>query len=200
MTTKGKAAMNRNSAALSALLLASASLLAPRDANALLAVYSSDGATAGSSVRECPSQGVDLATGKVVVGLLGLSDARRAACGWYRVADAAPGAGWRATNVVFSADGTCRRLWAERKAPARPARYSKLAIVRALKAMDAGDGATKWDALKAKMDALGILDEWSVCTWIAGDDPAFVAAKPQLAAFLGMTEAALDEMLGECLY
>ena len=177
-----------------------AAFAAPLASHALQAVYSADGATAGSSVRECPSQGVDLATGKVVVGLLGLTDARRAACGWYRVADEPPGAGYRATGIVFSADGTCRRTWEERKAPVRPARYSKLAIVRALKAMDAGDGTTRWDALKAKMEELGILDEWSVCTWIAGDDPAFVAAKPQLAAFLGMTEAALDEMLGKCLY
>lgn len=185
--------------------LALSAALAANAANAFQAVFSADGATAGSSARECPSQGVDLATGKVVVGLHALSDARRAACGWYRLVPsprpaATNGVHYVATGFSFSADGTCSPVWTARPVPARPARYSKLLIVRALKAMPDAGGGTKWDALKAKMDEMGILDEWSVCTWIAGDDPALVAAKPALAAFLGMTEAALDALLGKCLY
>lgn len=187
-----------------AALTLAASLAAP-SASAFKAVFSADGSTAGSSARECPSQGVDLQTGKVVVGLHALSDARRAACGWYRLVPTPPpaatnGVRYAATGFAFSADGTCAPVWTARPIPAKPARYSKLLIVRALKAMPCDGGGTKWDALKAKMGEMGILDEWSVCTWIAGDDPALVAAKPALAAFLGMDEAALDALLAECLY
>ena len=174
-------------------------------AHALQVVFSADGKTAGSSPRECPSQGVELATGKVVVGLHALSDARRAACGWYRlVATSRPTTPKSvvsvATKPTLSPTSVFSPILEPRPARVRLVRYSKLLIVRALKAMPNADGTTKWDTLEAKMGELGILDEWNASAWISGDDPVFVSAKPKVAAFLGIAESELDALLSKCPY
>ena len=44
------------------------------------------------------------------------------------------------------------------------------------------------------------LDKWNACTYITGDNPIFVAAKPQIAALMGMTVKELDDLLATCKY
>lgn len=169
-------------------------------------VFSKDGKTVGSSARECPTQGVDIGSGKVVVGLHAVTDLRRAACGWYRlipteVPTATNGVRYVVGGYEFLEDGTCKAVYRGVTVKPKSVRYSKLAIIRKLKAIPSEDGSgTKWDELKAKLTEMGLLDEFISCSWIAGDDETFVAAKPKLAAFLGMEESDLESMLSECLY
>lgn len=160
-------------------------------------MFSRDGAKPGSGLRELPSQGVELTTGRVVVGLHALDDMRRMACGWYRYeANQKPDTNhyWRVTNYVFSATGTVRAVWAEYKPKVRPLRYSKLDILEKLAEMG------KWAQVKAAMEASGYLDRWNACTYIAADNERFLAIKPAIAQILGVTEKQLDDMLQECIY
>lgn len=160
-------------------------------------MFSRDGVKPGSGLRELPSQGVDLQTGRVIVGLHALDDMARKACGWYRYeANAAPDTNhyWRVTNYVFSATGTVSAVWAEYTPKARPLRYSKLDILEKLAEMG------KWAQVKAAMEASGYLDRWNACTYIAADNERFLAIKPAIAQILGVTEKQLDEMLKECIY
>ena len=160
-------------------------------------MFSRDGVTRGSGLRELPAQGVELATGRVIVGLHALDDMGRVACGWYRYeANAKPDTNhyWRVTNYVFSATGTVSAVWAQYTPPARPLRYSKLEILEKLAEMG------KWAQVKAAMEASGYLDRWNACTYIAADNERFLAMKPAIAEILGVTEKQLDEMLKECLY
>ena len=160
-------------------------------------MFSRDGVTKGSGLRELPSQGVDLKTGRVVVGLHALDDIGRMSCGWYRFeANARPDTNtyWRVTNYVFSATGTVRAVWAPYTPPARALRYSKLAILERLAEMG------KWADVKAAMESSGYLDRWNACTYIAADNASFLAIKPAIAQVLGVSEKQLDEMLAECIY
>lgn len=160
-------------------------------------MFSRDGAKPGSGLRELPSQGVELATGRVVVGLHALDDMRRMACGWYRYeANAKPDTNhyWRVADYVFSATGTVRAVWAEYKPKAKQLRYSKLDILEKLADMG------KWSDVKAAMEASGYMDRWNACTYIAADNERFLAIKPAIARILGVTEKQLDDMLQECIY
>lgn len=160
-------------------------------------MFSRDGVKPGSSLRELPSQGVDLQTGRVIVGLHALDDMERMACGWYRYeANPKPDTNhyWRVTNYVFSATGTVSAVWSEYTPKARPLRYSKLDILEKLAEMG------KWAQVKAAMEASGYMDRWNACTYIAADNERFLAIKPAIAQILGVTEKQLDEMLKECIY
>lgn len=160
-------------------------------------MFSRDGVKPGSGLRELPSQGVELKTGRVVVGLHALDDIQRMACGWYRYeANPKPDTNhyWRVTNYVFAATGTVRAVWAEYTPKARALRYSKLDILEKLAEMG------KWTQVKAAMEASGYLDRWNACTYIAADNERFLAIKPAIAEILGVTEKQLDDMLKECIY
>ena len=56
------------------------------------------------------------------------------------------------------------------------------------------------DSVKAKIEEMGLLDKWNACSYIQGNNPTFVAAKPMIADFLGMTEKQLDDWLSKCVY
>ena len=160
-------------------------------------MFSRDGITKGSGLRELPSQGVELATGRVVVGLHALDDLSRMACGWYRYeANPQPDTNhyWRVTNYVFSATGTVAAVWTQYTPKVRPLCYSKLDILEKLAEMG------KWADVKAAMESSGYLDRWNACTYIAADNERFLAIKPAMAEILGVTEKQLDDMLEECVY
>lgn len=167
-------------------------------------MFSADGVTSGSSLRDLPSQGVNLKTRQVVIGLHALPNSERVKCGWYQLDyQQKPDTNhyWKATNYVFQADGTVRNNWTEYTPKARPERYSKLSIIERLEQMNGSEeGRNKWTEVKAKIEDLGLMDKWNACTYIQGDDPNFVAAKPMIAAFLGMTEKQLDDWLSNCRY
>ena len=167
-------------------------------------MFSADGVTKGSSLRELPSQGVNLVTHQVVIGLHALPNSERVKCGWYQLDyQQKPDTNhyWKATNYVFRADGTVRNTWTEYRPPARPMKYSKLSIIERLEQMNGSEeGRNKWTEVKAKLEEMGLLDKWNACTYIQGNDPNFVAAKPMISAFLGMTEKQLDDWLSKCVY
>ena len=167
-------------------------------------MFSADGVTKGSSLRDLPSQGVNLVTHQVVIGLHALPNSERVKCGWYQLDyQQKPDTNhyWKATNYVFRADGTVRNTWTEYRPPARPIKYSKLSIIERLEQMNGSEeGRNKWTEVKAKIEELGLMDKWNACTYIQGNDPNFVAAKPMIASFLGMTEKQLDDWLSKCVY
>lgn len=167
-------------------------------------MFSADGVTKGSSLRELPSQGVNLVTHQVVIGLHALPNSERVKCGWYQLDyQYKPDTNhyWKATNYVFRADGTVRNTWTEYRPLARPMKYSKLSIIERLEQMNGSEeGRNKWTEVKAKIEEAGLMDKWNACTYIQGNDPNFVAAKPMIAAFLGMTEKQLDDWLSSCVY
>ena len=151
-------------------------------------LFSADGQTQGCSPRELPSQGVSLTTHKVVVGLHALDDLARKDCGWYRIIETPkPDTNhyWRCTNYTFNANGTASKVWSEFTPPVRPAGTT---------------AANKWIEVKAAIEAQGYLDKWNACTYITGDNPVFVAAKPQIAALMGVTVKELDDLLATCKY
>lgn len=167
-------------------------------------MFSVDGVTKGSGLRELPSQGVNLVTHQVVIGLHALPNSERVKCGWYQLdyqQKSDTNHYWKATNYVFRADGTVRNTWTEYRPRVRPMKYSKLSIIERLEQMNGSEeGRNKWTEVKAKIEELGLMDKWNACTYIQGNDPTFVAAKPMIAAFLGMTEKQLDDWLSKCVY
>lgn len=167
-------------------------------------MFSADGVTKGSGLRECPSQAVDLKTGEVVVGLHALTDAQRASCGWYRfVPVPKPDTNhyWRVKSYVFAPVGTVSQVWEQYTPPAKKLKYSKLSIIEKLEAMNGQNGfANKWEEVKAAITASGFIDKWNACTFIAADDPNFLAIKPALASILQMTDKQLDDVLSSCQY
>lgn len=167
-------------------------------------MFSADGVTKGSGIHELPSQGVNLVTHQVVIGLHALPNSERVKCGWYQLDyQQKPDTNhyWKATNYVFRADGTVRNTWTEYRPLARPMKYSKLSIIERLEQMNGSEeGRNKWTEVKAKLEEMGLLDKWNACTYIQGNDPNFVAAKPMIADFLGMTEKQLDDWLSKCVY
>lgn len=166
-------------------------------------LFSADGVTQGCTPRELPSQGVSLTTHKVVVGLHALDDLARKDCGWYRLIETQkPDTNhyWRCTNYIFNANGTASKVWSEYTPPARPVQYSKYAIIEKLEQMPGTTAANKWIEVKAAIESQGYLDKWNACTYITGDNPVFVAAKPQIAALMGMTVKELDDLLATCKY
>lgn len=166
-------------------------------------MFSSDGTTPGSSLRELPSQGVNLETHQVVIGLHALPNSERVKCGWYQLDfQQKPDTNhyWKATNYVFQADGTVRNHWTEYAPPVRPEHYSKLSIIERLEQMNDDSHGNKWLAMKAKIEEMGLLDKWNACTYIQADDANFVSAKPMIASFLGMTSKELDDWLAKCIY
>lgn len=167
-------------------------------------MFSSDGVTPGSSLRDLPSQAVNLETHAVVIGLHALPNSERVKCGWYQLDyQAKPDTNhyWRATNYVFNAEGTVRNVWTQFTPKPKAERYSKLSIIERLEQMNgSAEGRNKWTEVKAKIEEMGLMDKWNACTYIQGDDPNFVAAKPMISAFLGMTDKELDDWLSKCRY
>lgn len=170
-------------------------------------IFSRDAATAGSSPSALPTQGVNLASGRVVVGLHALSDAERADCGWYRIADttrpvAQSNEVWRVSGYTFNAptNGLCTATWtcSWRQLPAK--RYSKLDIITTLKSVNCGDGANAWARVKAAIESADLMDEWNAATYLAEDNPLFVAVKAQAAAITGLSEAQIAALLDKCIY
>jgi len=160
-------------------------------------MFSPDGVKAGSGLRELPSQGVELSTGKVVIGLHALGDERRMACGWYRyVANPKPDTNhyYRVSGYSFTPTGTVEAVWAEYTPKARVAKYSKLKILEKLTEMG------RWADVKAVLEANGYIDYWNACTYIEAGNERFVALKSALADVLVVTEKELDDLLATCLY
>lgn len=170
-------------------------------------IYSNDGSTVGSSPSALPTQGVSLSTGKVIVGLHALSDAERAACGWYRIADttrpvAQSNEVWRVSGYSFNVptNGLCTAEWECSWRQLPPKRYSKLDIITTLKSVNCGDGANAWARVKAAIESADLMDEWNAATYLAEDNPLFVAVKAQAAAITGLSEAQIAALLDKCIW
>jgi len=170
-------------------------------AAAELFVYSSDRVTEGSGERECPAQGVNLATGAIVIGLNGKTDAERAACGWYRVV---PYSGVVATNEMFSCtghvfrvEGTAERIGRVSEKPRRYTRYSKLKAYTGLCLRG------KWDAANAFMQNTTISNvnfkvAWDNAQYLSDDSSLFNVGVEAARQAIAMTPEEMAAFLKEC--
>lgn len=168
-------------------------------------IFSSDAHTVGSSPRELPTQGVSLTTGKVVVGLHALDDSGRADCGWYRIVTTPHPAAQ--SNEYYTVTGynftnyTAETVWTCRWRKVTPTKYSKLAVITALKTLPGANGdANAWISVKKAIQAADLMDEWNACTYLATDNALFAALKAQAVTITGMTEAQVEAVLKECVY
>jgi hypothetical protein len=169
-------------------------------------LYSGDGgATIGSSPRELPTQGVSLSTGKVIVGLYSLDDAGRADCGWYRIVTTEHPAAQSNEYYVVSGytftNYTAQTVWTCKWKKVAPVKYSKLAIITALKTLNGANGdANAWVSVRKAIEAADLMDEWNACTYLATDNALFIALKAQAVAITGMSEEQVEAVLKECIY
>jgi len=164
-------------------------------------VYSADAKTEGSGERECPAQGVNLATGAIVIGLNGLTDTERAACGWYRVT---PYSGTIGTNEIFTctghvfrAEGTAERIGRIREKPKTYTRYSKLKAYTGLCLRG------KWNAAEDFMKSTTISNvnfkvAWDNAQYLADDSVLFTVGVEAAREAIGMTKEEMSAFLKEC--
>ena len=133
------------------LLLVAGSALA-----ADLYLFSSDGATAGSKPRELPSAAIRLDTREPVFGMHALSDAERAACGWYRILPPERPA-WATnhtavvTNYLIRAEGTAESLAKWREIPRRTVKLDRDKVAAAVRAAGYGAMLDNWTAMPIEL-------------------------------------------------
>lgn len=156
-------------------------------------VFSKDGLHAGSSPRALPVQAVDLATGKVIVGLHSRDDATIAGCGWYKLMPGTPPQTYsneyaKVVGYTFAAT-TCTPAYEIHWHPVVPRTFSKLELITVLKQMN------KWDAAKAFIQASGYEDEWIAAQDLAEDNVFFTAAIDAAIAQGIVTRAEVDQIL-----
>lgn len=168
-------------------------------------VFSSDAAKAQSGERQLPMQGVNLKTGKVVLGLPRLSDPEKAECGWYRVIPFEFPVGvtnkvFKKTGYTFSQDdGTATQVGETYDKPVviTVQKYSKLKIYEAAAKLN------KWAALEAWMqettiENVNLYQAWQMASYITDHNDLFTQAKTAAATAMGMTVAEVDELLKNC--
>lgn len=156
-------------------------------------VFSKDGLHAGSSPRSLPVQAVDLATGKVIVGLHSRDDVTIAGCGWYKLVPGTPPQTYsneyaKVAGYTFSTT-TCTPAYKIHWLPVVPRTFSKLELITVLKQMG------KWDATKALIQASGYEDEWLAAQDLAEDNAFFTAAVDAAIARGIVTRAEVDQIL-----
>ena len=165
---------------------------------AILAAYifSADALAPGSSPRELPSQGRDLESGAVVVGLHSVPPALRAACGWFEVV-ANPPATYSneyaaATGYVFDrALGTATRQYEIRWREPQPVTYSKMRIVAALRDIGA------WPQVKQWIIDQDLYDLYLAAQDVRSDNEYFAQGRAALQQALGLTDAQVEAILEE---
>lgn len=156
-------------------------------------VFSKDGFHAGSSPRALPVQAVDLATGKVIVGLHSRDDATIARCGWYKLVPGTPPQTYsneyaKVAGYTFSTT-TCTPAYEIHWHPVVPRTFSKLDLITVLKQMG------KWDAAKAFIQASGYEDEWIAAQDLVEDNAFFTAAVDAVIAQGIVTRAEVNQIL-----
>lgn len=156
-------------------------------------VFSKDGLHAGSSPRALPVQAVDLATGKVIVGLHSRDDVTIAGCGWYKLVPGTPPQTYsneysKVVGYTFSTT-TCTPAYEIHWMPVVPRTFSKLDLITVLKQMG------KWDATKALIQESGYEDEWLAAQDLAEDNAFFTAAVDAAIARGIVTRAEVNQIL-----
>lgn len=163
---------------------------------AALFLFSPDGSTVGSKPRELPSQARNLETGNVVVGLHQLPAEARAACGWYELAELPPpgiavsNEYWKVSGYTINRDsGFAYKSYEKTWRKVKPATYSKMRVVVALKQLGV------WPQVKQWIIDEDLYDEYLAAQDFAEDDPAFAQGRAALQAALGLTDAQVQEIL-----
>lgn len=156
-------------------------------------VFSKDGLRAGSSPRALPVQAVDLATGKVIVGLHSRDDVTIAGCGWYKLVPGTPPQTYsneyaKVIGYTFSTT-TCTPAYEIYWHPVVPRTFSKLDLITVLKQLG------KWDAAKAFIQSSGYEDEWLAAQDLAEDNVFFTAAVDAVIAQGIVTRAEVNQIL-----
>lgn len=163
---------------------------------AALFIFSPDASTVGSRPRALPSQGRNLETGAVVVGLHSLPAEARVACGWYELAELPPpdiavsNEYWKVTGYTFNREsGLAYESYEKAWRKVKPATYSKMRVVIALKELGV------WPQVKQWIIDQDLYDEYLAAQDFAEDDPAFIQGRAALQAVLGLTDAQVQEIL-----
>ena len=173
-------------------------LLALCAASALAAetfVFSRDGATVDSpKPRDLPAAALNLETGAAVFGLHALSDAERAACGWYRVLppvrpDWATNHVAIVTNYTLRASGVAESEARWREIPRRTVRLDRDKVAAAVRAAGYGAMLDNWTAMPIE------LAQWyfSEMEYVPGG-----AIARSIMAQFGWTEAQLEAFVEAC--
>jgi hypothetical protein len=167
---------------------------------AALFIFSGDGATVGSSPRELPTQGVSLATGRVVVGLHALGDAQRAECGWYRVLPgekpvAQSNEVWRVSGYTFSTNGTATAQYACSWRRVAPKTYSKLRLKLAIAELGKLAELEAWLGSFEVKPGYTALAAWNDAQDISDAFEGFAQFREAAKVALGVTEEQCQAVL-----
>ena len=164
---------------------------------AALFIFSSNASTPGSAERALPSQGRNLTTGEVVVGLHASTPLVRASCGWFEVVDGAKPPVSDNEELYVSgydfnaATGYVTKEYSKRSRPLPVHQYSKLRCVAALKNLGL------WDATKAWIIENGLYDEYLAAQDFSSDNEYFLAGKAALQQALGLSDEEIAVILQE---
>ena len=157
-------------------------------------IFSTDGATAGSSPRELPTQGVSLSTGRVVVGLGAVSVAQRVDCGWYQYSagqkpEAHSNEVWRIDGYTFDVtNGTATAHYKCSWIKPKPKTYSKIRLKIAIAKIGKLDALESWLKSFEVETGYSAYDAWIDAQEIADDFEGFAQFREAAKVALGVTE------------
>ncbi len=149
--------------------------------------------------RACPTQAVRLTDRKLIIGLPVLSDAERAACGYYRCLTNPPpvavsNESYKLIGYQPLPSGCAERVYTPYVPRPRVKTYSKYLITRALMARE------KYALFKEVVTAAGYWDLWLAAENLTSDDQQFAEIRGQIGSALDLTSAEIDAILEECLW
>lgn len=152
---------------------------------------------ARGSERACPVQAVRLTDRKLVIGLPVLTDAERAACGYYRCLTNPPpvavsNESYRLVGYMTLSSGCAERVYMPYTPRPRVKTYSKYLITRALMARG------KYALFKEVVTAAGYWDLWLAAENLTSDDQQFAEIRGQIGSALELSDAEIDAILEEC--
>lgn len=147
--------------------------------------------------RACPTQAVRLQDRKLIIGLPVLSDAERAACGYYRCLTNPPpvavsNESYKVIGYQPLPSGCAERVYEPYFPRPRVKTYSKYLITRALMARE------KYALFKEVVTAAGYWDLWLAAENLTSDDQQFAEIRGQIGSALKLSDAEIDAILEEC--
>ena len=166
----------------------------PTNPNTFKFIFSADGATPGSPLRDLPTQGVRLSDGKVIVGLHALPTAARVDCGWYQYNPgnkpvAQSNEVWRVSGYAFDAtNGTATAQYAcsWRKVPAKT--YSKIRLKLAIAELGKLAALEAWLGSFEVKPGYTALAAWNDAQEISDAFEGFAQFREAAKTALGVTE------------
>lgn len=167
-------------------------VIAALSARAEKFVYSPDGTNVVCAPRELPSVGVIRGTDRAVLNLLGASDAKRAACGWYSVSDTCvKPEGCHVTGSAWRIEGTSA-IRTYTFAPIADTGYE----VSKYRIIDQLDALGKLDGFLALINADGKLRaRWDAAVVLDSTNALVVQAKAAMTSTLGLSANDVERIM-----